>query len=225
MIEIKNTKVRLYTIEEYKKESNVTTLRPNIEETLKLVSGAEVLLYHQTLKDRYTGVIIHGNTATTMDIYESMIKEVIDDKPKIRKHCTNCRYEKNMGLNCIPIKGDYSCWKSKEKTTPIDTGAKTAILGDMVLGTFNPEEQSDGLLRLTPEKPTFGTIAPKSNLHVSTKPPLGIAPKKFYEEMANVSRMSDILDAMDRYVRKGCVIHADWIDELRERIDIIKDQS
>ena len=93
MIEIKNTKVRLYTLEEYKKKVNVTTLRPEIEETLTKIDGRDILLYSQVLKDKYSGIIVMWNSTKLVDIYECMIKEVITDKPKIRKHCTNCRPE------------------------------------------------------------------------------------------------------------------------------------
>ena len=49
-------------------------------------------------------------------------------------------------------------------------------------------------------------------MNVYKKPPLGLQPKVFHD----FSRMTDILDAMDRYAKEEILIPPVWISELRE---------
>jgi len=158
MIEIKNTKVKLYTVKEYKEYHNVTNISDAIEKVLRNSEGMEIILFKKLPvifnNSRYAGARQAVGTYDFLLIESFMIKEEI-----------------------------------------IDTGAKAAILGDLVLGTYNPEE----------------------------KPPLGLIPREHYKRISNVSRIGDILDAMDRYTKKEKTLPIDWIDELRERIDIVKE--
>ena len=49
-------------------------------------------------------------------------------------------------------------------------------------------------------------------MNVYKKPPLGLQPKVFHD----FKRMTDILDAMDRYAKEEMPIPPVWISELRE---------
>ena len=172
MIEIKNTKVRLYTVEEFKKLCKISVI-PELERILELSEDKEIILISQ------------------------LARRTISDE----------RY-----YVAIPTEGSYEVVIINSeviKAEIIDTGAKAAILDGIVIGTFDPEEQSDGLLK---------------GLNLE-KPPLGLIPREHYKRISNVSRIGDILDAMDRYIKKEKTLPVDWIDELRERIDILKDQS
>ncbi len=45
----------------------------------------------------------------------------------------------------------------------------------------------------------------------SPKPPLGIVPKFIHDRQ----RASQILEAMNRYIKEGFAIPSEWVDELR----------
>lgn len=92
MIEIKNTKVRLYTVEEFKNRCNVSVLIPEIERILELSKDKEIILISQlmTMTDqypKYAAAISVGNDYRVI-CYEyviinpNIIKEVITDEPK-----------------------------------------------------------------------------------------------------------------------------------------------
>ena len=48
------------------------------------------------------------------------------------------------------------------------------------------------------------------------KPPIGIEPRGLYETLKNQERVTDILEAIDRYYRAGTPIPNDWLVELNE---------
>lgn len=49
-----------------------------------------------------------------------------------------------------------------------------------------------------------------------TKPPLGVMPRKFWEEVKKRERASEILEAVARYVLAGKTPPIDWLLELND---------
>ena len=47
--------------------------------------------------------------------------------------------------------------------------------------------------------------------------------KKLYEEMANTARINDLWNAMDRYIKEGCKISPEWVEELKERYKMVEE--
>jgi len=50
------------------------------------------------------------------------------------------------------------------------------------------------------------------------KPPLGLKPRKLFDEHANLLRINEITEAMKRYSDAKVPIPCEWVDELHERM-------
>jgi len=53
------------------------------------------------------------------------------------------------------------------------------------------------------------------------RPPLGLIPKKFYEEQIKVQRFQDVCDAIKRYWDANLKIPVEWIEEHNELVDFM----
>lgn len=50
---------------------------------------------------------------------------------------------------------------------------------------------------------------------MSEKPPIGVMPRKLWEEKVANERIADLLSAMERFSRTSRTTPEEWIDELR----------
>ena len=119
MIEVKTTKVKLYTVKELKSYYNITVLIPEIERILELSKDKEIILISQLARigryPRYAAAIPMEDCYEFVIINSNLIREVIGDK---RNNCVTCRHKDNKGSVCSPEVNDYSCWESVEIAEP-----------------------------------------------------------------------------------------------------------
>lgn len=60
----------------------------------------------------------------------------------------------------------------------------------------------------------------QSSYENSIDKPIGLIPKDVSREMYRISRIQDILDAMEKYSDSNYVIPVEWVIELRELLNI-----
>jgi hypothetical protein len=53
----------------------------------------------------------------------------------------------------------------------------------------------------------------------STKPPLGLIPKRFYDQRVKVERFNEVCGAIARYYDARLKIKIEWIEEYNELVD------
>ena len=53
------------------------------------------------------------------------------------------------------------------------------------------------------------------------KPPLGLLPKKFYDERVNAERFNQVCGAISRYYNTGMKINVEWIEEYNELVECV----
>ena len=53
------------------------------------------------------------------------------------------------------------------------------------------------------------------------KPPLGLVPKKFYDERVNAERFNQVCGAISRYYNAGMKINIEWIEEYNDLVEIV----
>jgi len=53
----------------------------------------------------------------------------------------------------------------------------------------------------------------------STKPPLGLIPKRFYDQRVKVERFNEVCTAIARYYDARLKIKIEWIEEYNELVD------
>ena len=53
------------------------------------------------------------------------------------------------------------------------------------------------------------------------KPPLGLTPKKFYDEQVKIERFDEVCGAISRYYDAGLKINIEWIDEYNELVELV----
>jgi len=248
MIEIKNTKVRLYTVEGYRKKVDVTHIKEDIYSTLLRAEGKKIVILDQLAKRTITDECYYGafridNSYDVIKFDASMIKEVITDEPKM-KYKVGDRVLMKSKQQLID-EGMYPLSPLSDNQRAVtDEIAGTEVMIQDIDGLYYaghpdkigvvlqfPEEyierlvepdkySADILLKeYNPESVSIGLIAELK----SEKPSLGITPRKYYEEMANAARINDLWDAMDRYVKEGCKILPEWIDELKERYKMVEE--
>jgi hypothetical protein len=54
-----------------------------------------------------------------------------------------------------------------------------------------------------------------------TKPPLGLIPKRFYEQRVKVERFNEVCGAIARYYDARLKIKIEWIEEYNELVDYL----
>ena len=55
----------------------------------------------------------------------------------------------------------------------------------------------------------------------STKPPLGLIPKRFYDQRVKVERFNEVCGAIARYYDARLKIKIEWIEEYNEIVDYL----
>ena len=55
----------------------------------------------------------------------------------------------------------------------------------------------------------------------STKPPLGLIPKRFHDQRVKVERFNEVCGAIARYYDARLNIKIEWIEEYNELVDFI----
>jgi hypothetical protein len=55
----------------------------------------------------------------------------------------------------------------------------------------------------------------------STKPPLGLIPKRFYDQRVKVERFNEVCGAIARYYDARLKIKIEWIEEYNELLDYL----
>jgi hypothetical protein len=55
----------------------------------------------------------------------------------------------------------------------------------------------------------------------STKPPLGLIPKRFYDQRVKVERFNEVCGAIARYYDARLKIKIEWIEEYNELVDYL----
>jgi hypothetical protein len=55
----------------------------------------------------------------------------------------------------------------------------------------------------------------------STKPPLGLIPKRFYDQRVKVERFNEVCGAIARYYDARLKIRIEWIEEYNELVDYL----
>jgi hypothetical protein len=53
----------------------------------------------------------------------------------------------------------------------------------------------------------------------STKPPLGLIPKRIYDDLVKVERFNEVCGAIARYYDARLKIKIEWIEEYNELVD------
>jgi hypothetical protein len=53
----------------------------------------------------------------------------------------------------------------------------------------------------------------------STKPPLGLIPKRFYDDLVKVERFNEVCGAIARYYDARLKIKIEWIEEYNELVE------
>lgn len=53
------------------------------------------------------------------------------------------------------------------------------------------------------------------------RPPLGLMPKKFYDERVNIERFNEVCGAISRYYNAGLKINIEWIEEYNELVECV----
>lgn len=53
------------------------------------------------------------------------------------------------------------------------------------------------------------------------RPPLGLIPKKFYDERMKVERFNEVCGAITRYYNAGLKINIEWIEEYNELVECV----
>jgi hypothetical protein len=53
------------------------------------------------------------------------------------------------------------------------------------------------------------------------RPPLGLIPKKFYDERVKVERFNEVCGAIARYYDAGLKINIEWIEEYNELVECV----
>jgi hypothetical protein len=54
------------------------------------------------------------------------------------------------------------------------------------------------------------------------KPPIGLIPKEFHNNMVKTERFNEVCGAISRYYNAGLKINIEWINEYNELIDAMK---
>jgi len=54
------------------------------------------------------------------------------------------------------------------------------------------------------------------------RPPIGLIPKKFHDEIIRVERFNEVCGAISRYYNHGLKINIEWVEEYNELIEKIK---
>lgn len=232
MIEIKNTKVRLYTVEEYKNYYNVSVLIPEMERILELSKGKEVILISQLTAieafPRYAIAIPMEYNYECVTITSEMIKEVITDgstEPPMKYKVGDTVLIKPRST--LKAEGLYPKSRSFVFSEFLTIAGQEVVIDSkdrISYSTVHPLKK--GML-ITFEEEFIERLVeyPTSyEAHFNQpKPPLGIVPKRFYEEMANTARINDLWNAMDRYIKEGCKISPEWVEELKERYKMVEE--
>ena len=53
------------------------------------------------------------------------------------------------------------------------------------------------------------------------KPPIGLTPKRFYEERVRVERFNQVCGAISRYYNAGLQINIEWIEEYNDLVESV----
>ena len=53
------------------------------------------------------------------------------------------------------------------------------------------------------------------------KPPLGLMPKRFYDERIKAERFNEVCGAIARYYDAGLKINIEWIEEYNELVECV----
>lgn len=53
------------------------------------------------------------------------------------------------------------------------------------------------------------------------KPPIGLTPKRFYEERVRVERFNQVCGAISRYYNAGLKINIEWIEEYNYLVESV----
>ncbi|HRA18379.1 MAG TPA: hypothetical protein PLZ24_14660, partial [Flavobacteriales bacterium] len=53
------------------------------------------------------------------------------------------------------------------------------------------------------------------------KPPIGLTPKRFYEERVRVERFNQVCGAISRYYNAGLKINIEWIEEYNDLVESV----
>jgi hypothetical protein len=69
-----------------------------------------------------------------------------------------------------------------------------------------------------PQNPAFLVGAVSGS---AIKPPLGLIPKRFYNERVKVERFNEVCGAIARYYDAGLKINIEWIEEYNELVECV----
>lgn len=53
------------------------------------------------------------------------------------------------------------------------------------------------------------------------KPPLGVIPKKYWQQQVNTSRVIDLARAIKSYAEEGLPVDPEWVKEYNELLEVI----
>jgi hypothetical protein len=75
-------------------------------------------------------------------------------------------------------------------------------------------------IKISPINPLLSSV-----IDTAVKPPLGLTPEKFHNEIVKTARFNEVCGAISRYYNAGLEINIEWIEEYNDLIRFFNKHS